>query len=96
MPVELAGRKYDGGKVPYHLVKWPFIAGLATVLGYGAAKYGPGNWENLPNARPRYFAATLRHLIAWWLGEELDPESGLPHLHHVACNVMFLDTLNRT
>jgi len=32
----------------------------------------------------------LRHLTAWWAGEDLDPESGLHHLAHAACCLMFL------
>jgi hypothetical protein len=27
-----------------------------------------------------YFDATLRHLFAWWEGEDLDPASGLHHI----------------
>jgi hypothetical protein len=31
----------------------------------------------------------LRHLIALLDGEELDSESGLPHIGHIMCNAMF-------
>jgi hypothetical protein len=32
----------------------------------------------------------MRHLLAFWSGEETDPESGLPHLAHALCGLMFL------
>ena len=32
----------------------------------------------------------MRHLIAWSNGEDNDKESGLSHLGHAACNIMFL------
>jgi hypothetical protein len=35
-------------------------------------------------------AAALRHLIRWWRGEKIDPDSGLPHLAHAACSIFFL------
>ncbi len=51
---------------------------------------GAGNWQKLPEARVRYFDAAQRHLIAWYLGESNDPESGLPHLAHCACCILYL------
>jgi hypothetical protein len=32
----------------------------------------------------------MRHMWAWWRGEEKDPETGMSHLWHAACCVMFL------
>jgi hypothetical protein len=94
--VELApGQKHDQGKIPYHLVQWPIVEGIATVLAFGAAKYAPNSWQRVTSARERYFAACIRHVLAWWGGERLDRESGLPHLHHAACNLMFLDHFDR-
>jgi hypothetical protein len=82
--------KFDAGKPPYELVQWQFVEGIAAVLAYGAQKYNANSWQTVPQARVRYFAATVRHLLAWWRGEDLDPESGLRHLWHAGCNVMFL------
>ena len=57
---------------------------IAEVLTYGAAKYEANNWCR--GARGgRYFAALLRHVFAWWRGEDLDPETGMSHLAHAAC-----------
>ena len=37
----------------------------------------------------------MRHFEAYRSGEKNDPESGMPHLWHVACNIMFLIELER-
>lgn len=60
----------------------------------GAEKYGERNWER-GIAWSRVFAAALRHLWAWWRGENADPETGLPHLAHAACNLLFLLAYHR-
>ena len=54
---------------------------LAQVYGMGARKYADRNWEK-GYAWGLSYAALQRHLHAFWGGEELDPESGLPHLAH--------------
>jgi hypothetical protein len=88
-PVEDVGVKFDGDKPRHDLIAPEMLEGVAAVLAHGAGKYGERNWEKgLGWSRP--FAACMRHLWAWWRGEDLDQESGLPHLDHAACNIMFL------
>jgi hypothetical protein len=89
-PASRKGAKFDGGKAPWHLLPWGAVTSVVEVLGYGAKKYAPNNWQHVPEARDRYFSAAVRHLLAWRGGEDLDPESGLPHLAHAACCVLFL------
>lgn len=81
--------KYDAGKPAYDLIAPEFLEGTAAVLSYGAAKYAARNWEK-GMSWGRCFAALMRHSWAWWRGEEHDPESGLHHLDHAACCLMFL------
>jgi hypothetical protein len=50
---------------------------------------GQRNWE-AGMAWHRPFGACMRHLWAWWRKENLDPETGLPHLAHAACCILFL------
>lgn len=97
----MKGKKYDGGKERWDLVHWDAMTDLAKVLTYGAKKYDDHNWKLVldgKGGRGRYFAAAMRHLIAWESGESLDPGSGLPHLAHAQCCLMFLsyDTDNCT
>lgn len=50
---------------------------------------GEGNWTQGFNWSGPY-ASMMRHLHAWWAGEDFDKESGVSHLAHAACNLMFL------
>ena len=90
-----AGQKDDKEKNRLDLIEPEFIEGVGKVLTFGADKYEPNNWQKVEDAKDRYYAATLRHLIAWRKGEKTDPESGLSHLDHVACNIMFLQHFER-
>ena len=71
------------------LVSPSLMIGAARVLAPGAEKYGERNWERgMKWSRP--FGAAIRHMWAWFMGEDLDPETGLHHLWHAGCNLMFL------
>lgn len=83
------GVKFDDGKLPYELLAPEMLEDVSRVLQFGAAKYAPRNWEK-GMAWGRVFGAAMRHLWAWWRGEEKDPETGFSHLAHAACCVMFL------
>lgn len=83
------GVKHDAAKLRYDLIPPEALDAVAAVLGYGAAKYGVRNWER-GMSWGRVFGASMRHLWAWWRGEETDSESGLSHLAHAACGVCFL------
>lgn len=66
------------------------IIAEALVMRTGADKYGPFNWrdtdrEKLDNGI--YIDAALRHIFAYWDGQDLDPESGLPHLWHAKASL---------
>ena len=82
--------KDDKGKARYDLVSPEFEQSVAEVLTYGAEKYSENSWQKIENREERYYAALRRHIAAWRMGEEIDKESGLPHLAHAACNIMFL------
>lgn len=83
------GRKDDAGKAPWHLLPFDALSAIVAVLAFGALKYAPRNWEKgMDWDRP--FSALLRHLTAWWEGEDRDPETGLSHLAHAGCCLLFL------
>lgn len=83
------GIKHDEDKVRMDLLSPLFLLNTADVLTYGAKKYEAHNWLKGINYS-RVFAAMQRHLWAWWNGEENDPETGLSHLSHASCCLMFL------
>jgi hypothetical protein len=83
------GRKDDTGKLPYHLLPSDAIEEIVKVLDFGAARYAPRNWER-GMAWSRPFSALMRHMWAWWRGQETDPETDYSHLAHAGCCVLFL------
>lgn len=84
------GRKDDNDKNRLDLIEPAFIEGVGEALTHGAQKYSANSWQNVENAEDRYYAALLRHILAYRAGEAVDKESGLSHLKHAACNLMFL------
>lgn len=84
------GTKLDNDKLRWSLLPSGTIAQIIQVLEYGAKKYSVGNWVNVPDGKTRYYDAAMRHLDAWRGGEINDSESGLPHLAHAACCLLFL------
>nr|WP_277987365.1 dATP/dGTP diphosphohydrolase domain-containing protein [Halomonas litopenaei] len=89
---EIAGLKYDSEKPRTDLLISDMpraLEAVSQVLTFGAEKYSPGNWQYVENADSRYLAAALRHEMALARGEQNDPETGVHHLAHVACCVLF-------
>jgi hypothetical protein len=86
----MTGRKYDRGKRDWTLMPWSALEWVVKVLEHGEQKYERDNWQQVDNGRQRYLAAAFRHLIAHTKGERLDEESGLPHLAHACCCLLFL------
>ena len=84
-----AAWKGDAGKVRLDLLPFAALEDVARVLEYGAAKYQPQGWRAVADGHDRYVAAALRHLHAYAGGEVSDRESGLSHLAHAACSILF-------
>ena len=81
--------KADKGKLELSLVNPELVKAVAEVRMYGTKKYGDSeNWRKVEPKR--YVDALYRHLLAYIEGNEVDEESGLSHLAHMACNISFL------
>ena len=82
--------KADKDKPRPSLVQPALIRADMATREFGCAKYhDPDNWRNVEPQR--YWDALLRHVLAAWDDwQAVDPESGLPHLHHIICNAGFL------
>jgi hypothetical protein len=92
-PAPTTGMKFDKGKLLFSALTRGLalpLRAVVAVLTYGAQKYAEDSWQDVPNGKRRYENALDRHLNAWKAGEEYDQESGLHHLAHVACNVLFV------
>lgn len=85
-----SGLKYDDGKLRYDLLDPILAEGVARVLTFGVQKYADNTWQTVKPFKDRYYAALMRHIVAWRKGEYLDSESNIPHLAHAACNLYFL------
>lgn len=83
------GVKADDGKLPYHLVPGDALEEIIKVLDFGAKKYAAENWRK-GMKWSRVWGAVMRHLWAWWRGQDKDPETGLSHLAHAGCGIFFL------
>lgn len=87
-PKDLIG----SNKLPLHL--WPATASAMGALAMldGALKYGRSNFREIGVRATIYADALKRHVNGWIEGEDIDPDSGLPHLAHaLACLAIIVD-----
>ena len=90
------GIKFDEGKLRFDLIPPDSLIELAKVYTIGAQKYNDNNWRK-GIKWSRIFAAIMRHLWVWFLGEDIDPESHINHVIHAAwgCFTLFNYSMNR-
>lgn len=86
------GLKFDGEKIMYELLPVDALEGVVKILTFGAKKYAPMNWKMVEPIN-RYYGALIRHIEAVRKGEWIDEDSGMPHLDHAMCNLVFLREL---
>lgn len=85
-----SGARANGGKTRLDLIPLHLLKDGADVFEYGINKYAEWNWaKGMEWSIP--YQCLLRHLAAWWSGEDLDKESGLPHLGHAMANLIMLE-----
>jgi hypothetical protein len=84
-----SGARFNDSKPDFFLIPAVTLADEARVWSHGKAKYAAWNWaKGMPWSVP--YACAMRHLAAWQQGEDIDPESGLPHIAHAMCNLRML------
>jgi hypothetical protein len=94
-PATSVGTKFDDSKLRVDLLDPLALEGISRVLTFGAKKYNAHNWRG-GISYSRLIGALLRHLFAIMRREDLDPESGLPHIDHLGCCWMFLSNAMKT
>jgi len=83
--------KFDSGKPDWTLVPFEALEEMVAVLEFGAKKYARWNWALDGGFKwSRVLASCLRHVFAFMRGEDKDPESGLSHIAHAQCNLLFM------
>lgn len=83
-PKDAVGSK----KVGLSRVSMPVLFELDAAMFEGAMKYGRHNYRAIGVRYSVYFDATMRHLAAWWEGQDIDPDSGLHHVTKAIAGLM--------
>jgi Domain of unknown function (DUF5664)/Domain of unknown function (DUF4406) len=77
-------------RAPMSTVPAPVMAAIGIAMLEGALKYGRHNYRSIGVRASVYYDATMRHLMAWWEGEDLDPDSGLSHIIKALASLVVL------
>lgn len=82
--------KADAGKLQISLCPTQIVRDVTEVRMFGNAKYkSSDNWKTVEMRR--YVDALLRHALEFVDNpDSVDPESGIPHYKHMACNMAFI------
>lgn len=77
-------------KAPLSCVPTGVLMELGVAMMEGARKYGRHNYRAAGIRTSVYFDAVMRHMIAWWEGEDLDADSGLSHITKAIATLVVL------
>lgn len=77
-------------KAPFSTVPMGVVAEIGLGMLEGARKYGRHNYRVAGIRNSVYYDAAMRHLTAWWEGEDADPDSGLSHITKALCTLVVL------
>ncbi len=80
------------GKAPYELIPFKALHEVVAVLAFGKEKYSANQWREVEDTQG-FLGAALRHITAWQRGHKVDDETGIDHLAHAACNLLFIQEL---
>lgn len=77
-------------KVPLSTVPAEVFAEVGLAMLEGARKYGRHNYRAAGVRYSVYYDAAIRHLMAWWEGQDVDPDSGLSHITKAIAGLVVL------
>ena len=90
METEVKGVKHDQGKLRWDLLPILLVQEVIKVLMAGSEKYEDNNWKHIEHKYPRYWNAAMRHMTQYVTEGQNDDETGLNHLAHAICCMLFL------
>jgi hypothetical protein len=79
-----------GKKLMWSVIPWRALRGTALAMLEGSLKYGRHNYRDAGVRASVYFDACQRHLLPWWEGEDLDPDSQLSHIDKAIATLLVL------
>lgn len=85
-PKDAVGSK----KVSMSVLPANVLMEVALGLQEGALKYGRHNYRAIGVRTSVYYDATMRHLMAFWEGEDIDPDSQLSHVTKAISSLIVL------
>lgn len=77
-------------KAPMSTVSAAVLAEVGVAMLEGSSKYGRHNYRAAGVRSSVYYDATMRHLMAWWEGEDTDPDSGMSHITKAITSLVVL------
>lgn len=77
-------------KAPMSTVSAVVLAEVGVAMLEGAAKYGRHNYRVSGVQASVYYDATMRHLMDWWEGVDIDPDSGMHHVTKAITSLVVL------
>lgn len=77
-------------KVPISCVPTHVIQEIGIGMMEGGLKYGRHNYRVAGCRSSVYYDATMRHLMSWWEGQDIDPDSGLSHISKAMASLAVL------
>jgi len=77
-------------KTPFSTISMAVFAEVGVAMLEGALKYGRHNYRSIGVRTSVYVDATMRHVTAYWEGEDIDPDSKISHLTKAISSLMVL------
>jgi len=82
--------RFGNAKASLSCVPAPVLLELGVAMSEGALKYGRHNYRESQIKSSTYYDAVMRHMMSWWEGEDIDPESGLSHITKAIASLVVL------
>ena len=77
-------------KAPMSTVSAAVLMEVGVAMLEGASKYGRHNYRAAGVRASVYYDALMRHAMAWWEGEDNDPDSGMSHVTKAIATLVVL------
>lgn len=77
-------------KPPLSTIPCPVLFEIGAGMLEGACKYRRHNYRVAGVRTSIYYDAAMRHLMRFWEGEDIDPDSGLPHISKAIASLIVL------